>query len=253
MGLFQHKQTNGQPGGVPQDDPNAAADQFFDEYFREELRNRGRWHFENIISQNANLFKEDLDATLKEVNVQLKEHVSTQLDANLAEVSSALKEYATQQLDAQVAEYTRSMRASQEAALQVLTSSAKALQDQYEQLRGSLQTSMDTQQTTLKAVVEENSARVAAMKTAQDAALESLAHSTRELEEQHKELLGKLKENVAEQETLLVSMFEQNMARVIEHYVLTALGDQYDLKAQLPAILKQLEDNKQAMKDDMNL
>ena len=43
------------------------------------------------------------------------------------------------------------------------------------------------------------------------------------------------------------------MARIIEHYLLEALGDQYDLKAQLPAIIQQLETNKQAIVDDMKL
>ena len=43
------------------------------------------------------------------------------------------------------------------------------------------------------------------------------------------------------------------MAQVVEHYLLGALGDQYDVKAQLPSIIKQLEDNKQVIVDDMKL
>lgn len=52
---------------------------------------------------------------------------------------------------------------------------------------------------------------------------------------------------------MLVDAFEQNMAQIIEHYLLGALGDQYDLKAQLPSIIKQMQDNKQAIVDDMKL
>ena len=47
MGLFHHKQSKKDSGA---DDENQ--DQFFDEYFREELRNRGRWYFEKVITEN---------------------------------------------------------------------------------------------------------------------------------------------------------------------------------------------------------
>ena len=110
MGLFQHKQ---QPAHQDDDGSAVAAEQFFDEYFREELRNRGRWHFENVINENAALFKKELDATIAQVNVDLKEHITQQLDAGLKTVSDDLKEYATKQLDAQVAQYTTSMKTAQ--------------------------------------------------------------------------------------------------------------------------------------------
>jgi hypothetical protein len=47
--------------------------------------------------------------------------------------------------------------------------------------------------------------------------------------------------------------YEENMAKIIEHYVLEALGDQFDLKAQLPYIVAQMEANKQNMAEDMRL
>ena len=43
------------------------------------------------------------------------------------------------------------------------------------------------------------------------------------------------------------------MAKIIEHYVLLSLGDQFDLKAQLPYIIKQMETNKQNIIEDMRL
>jgi hypothetical protein len=43
------------------------------------------------------------------------------------------------------------------------------------------------------------------------------------------------------------------MAVVVEHYLLGALGEQYDMKAQLPMIIKQMDANKKAMMDDMKL
>jgi len=58
---------------------------------------------------------------------------------------------------------------------------------------------------------------------------------------------------VASQEEMLVGAFQSNMAAIVEHYLLGALGDQYDLKAQLPAIIKQMDENKKAIVDDMQL
>lgn len=43
------------------------------------------------------------------------------------------------------------------------------------------------------------------------------------------------------------------MARILEHYLIGALGEQTHFKAQLPSIIEQLEKNKQAMMDDMKL
>ena len=52
---------------------------------------------------------------------------------------------------------------------------------------------------------------------------------------------------------MMVDSFQDNMAQIVEHYLLGALGDQFDIKSQLPSIIKQLEENKQAIADDMKL
>ena len=62
-----------------------------------------------------------------------------------------------------------------------------------------------------------------------------------------------MQKNIASQEELIIGAFEQNMAQVVEHYLLGALSDQFDLKAQLPSIIQQMEQNKQVMVDDMKL
>ncbi len=62
-----------------------------------------------------------------------------------------------------------------------------------------------------------------------------------------------LEMSINKQQTILVDAFQQNMARIIEHYLLTAVGEKYDLKAQLPSIIQQMEANKQAIVDDMKL
>lgn len=43
------------------------------------------------------------------------------------------------------------------------------------------------------------------------------------------------------------------MAQIIEHYLLETLGQQFDLKAQLPYIIEQMEANKKDMIEDMQL
>jgi len=100
---------------------------------------------------------------------------------------------------------------------------------------------------------EENRNRFAGVKEAQDSALAALNQGVADLQELHKQLSENLEKQVAAQEDALVKTFEENMARVVEHYLLNALGDSFDLKSQLPQIIKQLESNKQAIVDDIKL
>lgn len=251
MGLFGHKQDDrAQP---PASDDTTAAQLFFDEYFREELRNRARWYFENIITENAKLFKDDLDATIGQVNQSLKETISAELSAGLNGLQDELKQHATKQLDQRFAEYTGTMQTAQDEALTALTENAHELTEKYTQLSDTVQTKMGEQEAALNSVIEENKARIVAMQTAQDSALEALARSTEALHEQQKKLSESLDENVAKQQAMIIDIFEHNMARIVEQYLLGALGDQFDLKAQLPGIIKQMEENKQAIVDDMKL
>jgi hypothetical protein len=249
MGLFGNKQHD----DTGKDGASNDTQLFFDEYFREELRNRARWYFENIINENAKLFKADLDSTIAEVNENLKAQITQQLQEGLAQINIEMKEHATKQLDERFDEYSKTMKSAQDAALQTLTDNAQVLQTQYTALSETVQTKLGEQETALNSVIEENKARIVAMKGAQDAALEVLSHSTEVLRKQHEELTTSLEKNVAEQKAMIIGIFETNMARIVEHYLLGALGDQFDLKAQLPAIIKQMEENKQAIVDDMKL
>ncbi len=257
MGLFQHKQKS------QTQSPDAAADaeyHFLDENFREELRNHGRLYFEKVINENGVLFKQDLDATIAQVNTDLKEHVTTRLETAIAQVNTDLKEHVTTKLDAQFVDYSKAAKEAQDVALQSLSRSVQTLQQQHQQLSQVLQTSVAglqktvTDQEALMAnVFQGNMARIIATKDAQDIALQSLSRTAQALEGQYQQLNTLLQKNVATQEAVLVGVFEKNMAQIIEHYLLGALGDQYDLKAQLPSIIKQMEVNKQAIVDDMKL
>lgn len=250
MGLFQHKNNAKKSSN---EDIVAAEEHFFDEYFREELRNHGRWYFEKVINENGELFKRDLEETIKQVNIELKEHVTVQLDAAIAQVNAELKEHTTKQLEAQFEAYGKALKEAQDDALQSLVESSKKLQEQHEQLRNALEKNVADQQALLHDAFNDNKAQMVAMKEAQESALKWLNQSAQALHDQYQQMSITLQKSVADQQEMLVSNFESNMAQIIEHYLLDALGDQYDLKEQLPAIIKQMEENKQAIADDMKL
>ena len=90
-----------------------------------------------------------------------------------------------------------------------------------------------------------------AMKEAQELALAKLQETAEDVEAQRAALGEALEKAVAEREAALVQAYDANMAKVVEHYVLQALGDQFELKDQLPYIIKQMEENKQDIMEDM--
>lgn len=250
MGLFTGKQ---KPAASSDDKIPEGQESFFDEVFREELRNHGRWYFEKVINENGELFKEDLKTTIADINVELKEHITAQLDEAISQMNVELKEHVTAQLDQQLAEHEKSMKEAQDTALQSLTGSAQALLQQHQQLSTDIKNNMAAQDAALKDAFQETMGRVVTMKDAQGLALQSLNRSAQALQEQYQSLSKTLQENTAKQEEMLVESFKSNMALIVEHYLLGALGDQFDVKAQLPSIIKQLEDSKDDIVEDMKL
>lgn len=251
MGIFQNKKPD--PKKSPSDDLLQEQEHFFDEYFREELRNHGRWYFEKVINENGELFKRDLQETIAKVNVELKEHVTEQLSDAIMQVNTDLKQHAVQQLQAQFSEYSKSLEEAQEVALASMTESAQTLKSKHEELRQTLEKNVVDQRDLLHTAFNENKTQISAMKEAQEEALKWLNQSAQGLHDQYQQMSMVLQKNVKSQEELLVTTFQDNMAQVVEHYLLGALGDQFDMKTQLPLILQQMEENKQAMKDDMTL
>jgi hypothetical protein len=92
-----------------------------------------------------------------------------------------------------------------------------------------------------------------AMNDAQELALTSLQKTANEVEQQRLQLSQALKADVAAREEQMLKLYEDNMAQVVEYYVLQVLGDQFDLKAQLPYIIEQMEANKENIIKDMRL
>jgi len=169
-----------QGGGVREIDGAAdkRVDEIFNNEFREELRNRGRLHFEKIIGENAMFLQQDLRLTTSQLNEYMK-----------TEITRKLKE-----------EFTK-----------------------YEE------SIMDAKQL----------------------AVDSIEKTNAVIDEQ-RGLLGKeLQEQVAAEKAQLMQQFESDMARVVNHYVLAAIGNQIDMSDQLGYIISELEANKKEIMKDI--
>jgi hypothetical protein len=150
----------------------------FNDEFREELRNRGRLHFEKIISDNAMFLQQDLQLTTSQLNDYMKQEITNKLQEEFAKYEQSI---------------------------------------------------MD----------------------AKNLATESISKTQDAIEQQRQMLSQQVVEQLAKDKKRLISNFEQNMAQVINHYVLEAIGDQIDLNDQLEFILNNLETNKKAIVEDI--
>ena len=165
--------------GSLEDAANADVEHIFNEQFREELRNRGRLHFEKILGENAMFLQQDLRLTTSQLNDYMK-----------SEIAQKLKE-----------EF-----------------------DKYEQ------SIMDAKQLAIESIQKTNAA----------------------IPEQRQMLGQQLQTEVAAEKLQLTKRFEENMADIVNHYVLAAIGNQIDLSDQLEYILAELESNKQAIIEDIS-
>lgn len=150
----------------------------FNEEFREELRNRGRLHFEKIIGENAMFLQQDLRLTTS----QLNEYMKTEI---------------TRKLQEEFAKYEQSITDAKQLALESINKTQEAI-------------------------------------------------------EQQRQVMGQqLLQEIENEKQRLVKRFEDNMADIVNHYVLVAIGDQIDLNDQLEFILSDLEANKAAIVQDL--
>ena len=150
----------------------------FNDEFREELRNRGRLHFEKIIGENAMFLQQDLRLTTSQLNEYMK-----------TEITRKLKE--------EFSKYEESI--------------------------------MDAKQL----------------------AVDSIEKTNAVIDEQRQHLGKELQEQIAAEKAQLMSRFEADMARVVNHYVLAAIGNQIDMSDQLGYIISELESNKKEMMKDI--
>ncbi len=166
--------------GVDQllDSANSDVEHIFNEEFREELRNRGRLHFEKIIGENAMFLQQDLRLTTSQIN----EYMKQELTAKLREEFSKYEESITD---------------------------AKQL------------------------------------------AIDSIEKTKQTIEEQRQLLTQQMTSEVASEKERILNRFQEDMADIVNHYVLAAIGKQIDLSDQLEYIISELEANKQAIAEDI--
>lgn len=172
---------NNKSGEKPDFAEAAAADveRIFNDEFREELRNRGRLHFEKIIGENAMFLQQDLRLTTSEVNSYMKEEITKSLE-------EAFKKY------------------------------EESIQD------------------------------------AKQLALDSIQKTKVAVEQQREIMNDQLVKEITIEKERTINRFSNNMADVVNHYVLAAIGNQINLEDQLEYILGELERNKQAIVEDIN-
>ena len=156
----------------------AGIDKIFDDEFREELRNRGRLHFEKIIGENAMFLQQDLRLT----TTQLNEYMKTEIKRTLQSEFSKYEESIT---------------------------------------------------------------------TAKDLALESIEKTQAVIEQQRLVLEKQMTDEAAAEKARMLASFEKNMADIVNHYILEAIGNEIDLTVQLDYIFGYLEENKQAIMEDI--
>lgn len=87
---------------------------------------------------------------------------------------------------------------------------------------------------------------------AKQLAVESIDKTQKAIEEQRSILTDQLNKQAETAKAQLIAHFESNMADIINHYVMAAIGDQIDLNDQLEYIIGDLEANKQAILEDIN-
>jgi len=165
-------------GDAYEEQEELAVKAVFNDEFREELRNRGRLHFEKIIGDNAMFLQQDLQLTTSQLNEYMKQEITAKLQDEFAKYEQSITD-------------------------------------------------------------------------AKDLAIQSINKTQNAIEQQRQLLSKQVVEQLAKDKDRLITNFEQNMAQVINHYVLEAIGDQIDLNDQLDFILNNLEANKKAIIEDI--
>lgn len=153
-------------------------DHLFDDKFREELKNRGRIHFEKIIGENAMFLQQDLRLTTSQLNEYMKEEITRKLKEEFAKYEESITD-------------------------------AKQL------------------------------------------ALDSINKTQEAIEQQRVVMSQQLAQEMKEEKDRLLKRFEANMADVVNHYIMAAIGNQIDLNDQLEFILGEMEANKEAIIKDI--
>ncbi|MGH7157022.1 MAG: hypothetical protein ACREGG_02840 [Candidatus Saccharimonadales bacterium] len=86
---------------------------------------------------------------------------------------------------------------------------------------------------------------------AKQIAMDSIEKTVTTIEEQRQFLEKQMQAQSQAQKDRIIARFETEMAGIINHYILRAIGDQIDLSDQLEFILSEIEANKPAIIEDI--
>jgi len=113
----------------------------FNEEFREELRNRGRLHFEKIIGENAMFLQQDLRLTTSQLNEFMKN-----------EISRVLKE--------EFSKYEESINDAKQLAIESIQKTQTTIEQQRELLTQQLNEQMESEKSRSLALFEKHMADI---------------------------------------------------------------------------------------------
>ena len=121
-----------------------------------------------------------------------------------------------------------------------LETTTKAIQEHLDtEVSGKLQTAFGAY---TQAVSQAQQDALTTIKAAVDASVAQQAQFSSQLEQ-----------SIETRKSEIMTGFQQNMAEIVSHYVLQAIGEQASIKEQLPAILREMEAQQEAMQKDMRL
>lgn len=172
------KHTTKEPRNEILEEAEKDIESIFNNEFREELRNRGRLHFEKIIGENAMFLQQDLRLTTSQLNEYMKSEITNKLQEEFAKYEQSITD-------------------------------------------------------------------------AKQMALDSISKTQEAIEEQRQAMSTQLTQEIEREKQVMLSRFENNMADIVNHYVLMAIGNQIDLNDQLEFILSDLQDNREAIIKDL--
>ena len=85
----------------------------------------------------------------------------------------------------------------------------------------------------------------------QELAVGAIQKTQEVIEEQRAVLEKQMNEQAFDEKQRIIAKFEKDMADIVNHYLLAAIGNQIDLTVQLDYIFQYLEQNKQAIIEDI--
>ena len=109
----------------------------FNEEFREELRNRGRLHFEKILGENAMFLQQDLRLTTSELNQYMKGEI-------------------TKSLQDAFAKYEESISDAKQLAIESISKTQEAVEEQRQAMGAQLKAEVDKEKALVISRFEEN-------------------------------------------------------------------------------------------------